>query len=131
MDTPHNLYQLLAKIAFLTADCQALPIAEKIFQSIHKAKPEHQTPIVGLAYTALLASKFDEAVTLLRDKVLAANPDNPTAKAYLGLALGCKGDLEASNAILAQVLQDAKGTSAAKFAELVPQFLKGIKGIAA
>lgn len=129
MDTQHNrLYQLLAKIAFLTADCQALPIAEKIFQAIHQAQSDHETPIIGLAYAALLGSKFDEAVTLLRDKVLAANPNNPTAKAYLGLALGCKGDVEASNTILEQVLKEAKDTSAAKFAELVPQFLKAIKG---
>lgn len=124
MDTHYNrLHQLLAKIAFLTADCHALPIAEKLFQSLHKAKPQHETPVIGLAYTALLGSKFDEAIALLKDKVLAIHPNNYTAKAYLGFALGCKGETEASNTILEQVVKEAEGTSAAQFANLVPQFL--------
>jgi Flp pilus assembly protein TadD len=117
-----QLYKLLMRIGFLAADCGNAPVAEKLFTTIQAAKPNNESPLIGLAYNSILAGKFDEAVTLLRDKALAINPDNHTARAYLGLALGCKGDKEASNKILEEVASKTSGNTA-NFAKLIPQFL--------
>ncbi len=111
------------RIGFLAADCANTPIAEKLFQAVHLAKPSTEAPLIGLAYNAIIAGKFDEAITLLKEKALKINPNSATAKAYLGLALGCKGEKEASNKILEEVAAESKGSTTANFAKLIPQFL--------
>lgn len=117
-----NLYKILMRVGFLAADCANAPVAEKLFKTLQAAKPNNESPLIGLAYNCILAGKFDEAVALLRDKALVLNPDNHTARAYLGLALGCKGDKDASNKILEEVAAKTKGNTA-NFAKLIPQFL--------
>lgn len=118
-----DLYKLLMRIGFLAADCANVPVAEKLFKAIQMAKPTNETPFIGLAYSAILEGKFDEAVTVLKEKALKINPDSSTAKAYLGLALGCKGDKEASNTILKEVASSSESSTTANFAKLIPQFL--------
>lgn len=119
----NDLYKLLMRIGFLASDCANAPVAEKLFQAVLLAKPSSEAPIIGLAYNAILAGRFDEAITLLKEKALKINPDSATAKAYLGLALGCKGEKEASHTILKEVASQSEGTTTAHFAKLIPQFL--------
>lgn len=119
----NDLYKLLMRVGFLAADCASTPVAEKLFQAVLLAKPSSEAPLIGLAYNAILAGRFDEAIQLLKEKALKLNPESSSAKVYLGLALGCKGEKEASNTILAEVASQSEDTSTANFAKLIPQFL--------
>lgn len=120
MDTIHkDLHQILIRVAFLAADCKSASVAEQILKAVCNAKPNHESAIIGLAYNAILSDRFDEAVSLLKDQALAINPNNHTARAYLGLALGCKGDKEASKEILEELVKKDEDSSAVNLAKLL------------
>lgn len=124
---PRQFYQLLMRIGFFASDCASFSVASNIFSALHKVRPQHESPLIGLAYNAILEGKFEQAVTILKEQALKVNPNSEAAKTYLGLALGCKGDKEASNLILQDVVQNGKEASNINFAKLIPEALASVK----
>jgi hypothetical protein len=59
---------------------------------------------VGVAIARISAGCYEEAIDLLRDEVLPAEPEHMTAKCFLGLAMKQIGQTTEGNQLLEEVI---------------------------
>jgi thioredoxin-like negative regulator of GroEL len=77
--------------------------ARAIFEKLLVYRPEHAPAKIGLAFTYLVCNDWEKAEAILRDEVLARNPEDTEALALLGLALGFAGKAEEAARTLERV----------------------------
>jgi thioredoxin-like negative regulator of GroEL len=77
--------------------------ARAIFENLLVFRPEHAPAKIGLAFTYLVCNDFGKAAAILRDEVLARNPQDAEALVLLGLALGFDGQAEEAARALERV----------------------------
>ena len=92
----------LAQIGFVACFRGMPQQALTIFEGIHAAEPANAKIKTGLGIAYLNAYRMEDAVAALSQS-LAMEPDNTTAKNFLGLALKLGGKAEEGDRILREV----------------------------
>ena len=82
-DTLDILAQTAALAGIFGLPKEAMTIVEAV--SVAAADPDDDNVAIVLATAYLSGRRFDDAIGVLRDKVLARNPDNESAQAFLAL----------------------------------------------
>jgi thioredoxin-like negative regulator of GroEL len=81
--------------------------AQKILEGVRILRPENIYASIGLAVTKINAHQLDEAIEILQDWVLKIDPENISAKCYLGMALKLSDRKEEGNKLFMQVVESA------------------------
>ena len=81
--------------------------AQKILEGVRILRPENIYTSIGLAVTKINAHQLDEAIEILQDWVLKIDPENISAKCYLGMALKFSDREEEGNKLFRQVIESA------------------------
>ena len=81
-----TLSERLLESALVGAHYGYLTKSEQIIDSVKEFRPEKKGPLVIGALSRLHAGYIDDAITMLRDTVLAKYPDYSTAKGFLAVA---------------------------------------------
>ena len=68
-----------------------IALARTVYEGILAGRPDHAPTLISLALSHIAVSDFERADEILRDKVLAANPDDADALVYLGLSAKLAG----------------------------------------
>ena len=97
-----------------------IALARQIYAGILEVHPDHAPTLISLAMSHLAVGEYEQCDTLLKEKVLAANPNDYDALAYLGLSAFLAGRREEADEILKQV---PAGTTAGTMAEKVLESL--------
>jgi hypothetical protein len=96
--------RLLAEIGFMAAGAGLGRVSEAIFDGLRVLRPQQPFPYIGLAWARQCAGRIEDAIRILREDGLRANPDNDEIQVFLGLAL-CIGQRSAeSERVLSAVL---------------------------
>ena len=77
--------------------------ARRVFDGVLALRPESSSAIIGKALSHIVVDDFAEAEVLLKDKVLAKNPDHAEAVAMLGLCYLLGGKREQAGAELTRI----------------------------
>lgn len=85
--------------------------------AVRCARPESEIPYIGLGLTNINIGNFEEAITLLRDHALRLAPGDPTATAFLGLALKLSGQTDEAETLLRSVVAAQADPMAVSVAE--------------
>lgn len=96
-----------------------IALARTVYEGILAGRPNHAPTLISLALSHIAVSDFERADEILRDKVLAANPDDADALVYLGLSAKLAGRVDEAVEILGRV---PAGTTAG---ELAARLLEG------
>ncbi|MCG8690627.1 MAG: YscG family type III secretion system chaperone [Minwuiales bacterium] len=104
MSTDQETLVLLAESATLASRFGMGEEAMTITEALSTALPDDENVVLIQATANIESRRFEEAAALLRDKVLAKNPDNSTAKAFLGLALHLTGKAADRDKVLQEVI---------------------------
>lgn len=96
-----------------------IALARTVYEGILAGRPDHAPTLISLAFSHIAVSDFERADEILRDKVLAANPDDADALVYLGLSAKLAGRADEAAEILGRV---PAGTTAG---ELAARLLEG------
>ncbi len=99
-----DLLKRLSEVGYMACFKGHVKEGEVIMEGVHAAAPDQIPVKIGLAVARISALRYPEAIALLRDEVLAEDPDNLTAKCFLGLALKESGQQEAARTVLEEVL---------------------------
>ncbi len=86
LTTPEVL-KTLSEVGYMACLKGNVAQGEIIMEGVHAMNEESIPVKVGLAIARISASRYAEAVAILQDEVLKADPDNMTAKCFLGIAL--------------------------------------------
>ncbi|MDR1111005.1 MAG: tetratricopeptide repeat protein [Deltaproteobacteria bacterium] len=87
-----------------------------ILEGLLAWKPGFLPTLIGLAFNHVVVNEFDRAEAILKDEVLAQNPDDAQAQALLGLTLNLAGRADEASEILDGLKNKAEGNEA-KLAE--------------
>ncbi len=85
--TSPEMLKALSEVGYMACLKGNVAQGEIIMEGVHAMNEESIPVKVGLAVARISASRYAEAVTILQDEVLKADPGNTTAKCFLGIAL--------------------------------------------
>ena len=112
-----ELLKKLSEVGYLSCLKGNIAQGEIIMEGVH-AMNEQSIPIkVGLAIARISASRYGEAVDILQNEVLTEDPENMTAKCFLGIALTEMGNKMDARTYLGDVSQHG-GEDEKKIAEV-------------
>jgi Flp pilus assembly protein TadD len=112
-----ELLRKLSEVGYLSCLKGNVAQGEIIMEGVH-AMNEQSIPIkVGLAVARISASRYSEAVEILQNEVLSIEPDNMTAKCFLGIALTEMGNKTDARSYLGDVSEHG-GEDEKKIAEV-------------
>lgn len=97
--------RILAKASNLAGMTGQHKEALEIAEAIRVILPDESNAAVVQANALLHAGKFTEAANILRDTVLANEPDNVIAKAMLGLSFHAAGQRTERDTVLQEVIE--------------------------
>lgn len=86
--------------------------ARRIYEGVLAERPGHVPALIGLAFNHITVDQFAEAEDILRNQVLAKNPADGDALAYLGLCLRLAGRGDEARAVLESVPAEAASARA-------------------
>lgn len=95
-------------------------LARRIYGGILDERPGHAPTLISLAMSHIAVGEYAEADAVLRDRVLADNPEDADALAYLGLSAALSERREEAREILERV---PAGTSAGEMAARILETL--------
>ncbi len=81
--------------------------AQKIMEGVRILRPENIYATIGLAVTKINAYQLDDAIEILQDWVLKIDPQNISAKCYLGIALKFSDREDEGNELFREVVESA------------------------
>lgn len=86
-----ELLQSMAEIGYMACFKGDMNRSQAIMDGIDAISIQQNPVKISVAIVRLYAGRYDEAVSILRDQVLADEPDHMSAKCFLGIALSQKG----------------------------------------
>lgn len=92
--------------------------ARQMYGGILAVRPGYAPAIIGTAVSHIVVNQFDEAENLLKNVVLAQNPDDEDAQAMLGLSYLLRHRPDEAKSIL-HPLASGSGTAARLAQELL------------
>lgn len=111
--------KLLSEIGYAAVHHGLGDRAAPIFAALAVLRPNNAAAGIGRALTAMTAGKADEAVRILEQEALAAEPDSRSARAMLGLALRFAGRNHDSRRVLEELAGGDGDTSSRLAHELL------------
>mgnify|MGYP001321790197 CR=1 FL=1 len=108
--------RLLAEIGYAAVHHGLGERAASIFAALALLRPQNAAAGIGRALAAMTAGRADEAVRILEQEALAAEPGSRTARSMLGLALRYVGRNHDSRRVLEQLLAEGPDDTSARLA---------------
>jgi predicted TPR repeat methyltransferase len=132
LDKYKDQFLLLVEAGFIAVNQADEDAAVKLFRASELLNPENTLPKVGLGYMHLCKLELKQACKLF-DEVLAKEPQNEMAKAFLGLSLSLTpNEVSKGEKILEEVAQKGKDqgvkTLATTAIDFVERFVKKAPG---
>ncbi|MCW7551916.1 hypothetical protein NX722_04510 [Endozoicomonas gorgoniicola] len=98
-----SLIKTLADIGFMATSNNMSRQAFAIFYGLEKARPDSPVSHIGYAFQYMNKKLHKDALDILHKKALPLDEDNPTTKAFIGLALMFEGRNKESENFLSEV----------------------------
>lgn len=87
MEISTEMIQLLSQVGYLACFNGDVDKGQLIMDSVEESCQGQSAALVGVAISRIYAGQYDDAIKLLKEKIIVNEPDNMTAKCFLGMAL--------------------------------------------
>lgn len=115
---------LLCEAGFVAVNQADEDAATKLFRASELLKPENTLPKVGQGYMHLMKLELKQACKLF-DEVIAKEPENEMAKAFLGLSYALTAtEVAKGEQLLEQTSKEAEDKQVKKLAETALDFVE-------
>ncbi|MFK0573439.1 tetratricopeptide repeat protein [Endozoicomonas sp.] len=104
----NKLLKVLADIGFMASGTGLPKHAFGIFNGIEAARPDSPLSTIGFALEFMNRKRHQEAIDLLHKEGLKKHPEDPTIKAFVGLALMFEGRNKESEGYLNPLLSSSE-----------------------
>ncbi|MDR1309672.1 MAG: tetratricopeptide repeat protein [Deltaproteobacteria bacterium] len=105
-------FSLLLDVALAATHRGLAADGRAILEGLLAWNPGYRPALIGLAFNHAAVDDFARAEAILRNDVLAQDPDDAQAQAMLGLTLRLAGRADEAIAILAELRDKAEGEAA-------------------
>lgn len=107
MDISTELIQLLSQVGYLACFNGDVESGQRIMDSVELNCQGQPAALVGVAISRIYAGQYVEAIKILKESVVNEDPDNMTAKCFLGMALSESGGTDEAISLFEEII--AKG----------------------
>lgn len=107
MEISSELLKKLSQIGYMACMKGYVKEGGIIMDGVNGVRPDHPPILIGVAIARITAAQYQEAVDILKLKVLNQDPSNLTAKCFLGIALFELGDKKQAQLYFTEIM--AKG----------------------
>ncbi|MCK5917809.1 MAG: tetratricopeptide repeat protein [Cocleimonas sp.] len=108
-----DVIQLLSQIGYLACLKGDVANGQMIMDSVEMNSDSHPSAMIGVAISRIYAGQYTEAVSTLKNKVLNVEPDNMTAKTFLGIALSESGESEEALELFKDIVANGNADNSA------------------
>jgi Flp pilus assembly protein TadD len=108
-----DVIQLLSQIGYLACLKGDVASGQMIMDSVEMNSDSHPSAMIGVAISRIYAGQYTEAVSTLKNKVLSIEPDNMTAKTFLGIALSESGESEEAFELFREIVANGNADNSA------------------
>ncbi len=106
MEINKEIMQLLSQVGYLACFKGDVESGQLIMDSVDMNSGGQIPAKIGVAISRIYAAKYDEAIKTLKEQVLPVEPDNMTAKCFLGMALSESGRTDEAIALFEDVVKN-------------------------
>ena len=99
-----DVVQLLSQIGYLACLKGNVHDGQMIMDSVEMNSNSHPSTLIGVAISRIYANQYAEAIHTLNN-VLVIDPDNMTAKTFLGIALSESGESEDAFLLFKEIVE--------------------------
>lgn len=115
---------LLCEAGFIAVNQADEDAAIKLFKASEMLKPENTLPKVGRGYMHMMKLELKQACNLF-DEVIAKEPDNDMAKAFLGLSYTLTAtEVAKGEQLLENMAKSAEDDQVKKLADMALEFVE-------
>jgi hypothetical protein len=115
---------LLCEAGFIAVNQADEDAASKLFKASELLKPENTLPTLGKGYMHLMKLELNQACKLF-DQVIAKEPTNEMAKAFLGLSYALtSSDVSKGEHLLEETAEKSKDPQVKKLADTALDFVE-------
>ncbi len=87
MEINSELLKKLSQVGYMACMKGYTKEGEIIMEGVNGARPDQAPVLIGVAIARITSAKYQEAVDILEGNILSRDPNNLTAKCFLGIAL--------------------------------------------
>jgi predicted Zn-dependent protease len=124
------LFPQLLEVALLASRYGKPDEAGAILRALEGFRPGHASLKLGQALARIYSNRPAEAIPILKEEVLVADPGNSMARAFLGLAFFLTGQEERSRDVLLNLVSERKQDRAEAFSRALLALSGQTAGIA-
>lgn len=106
MEISTEMIQLLSQVGYLACFNGDVENGQMIMESVEDNCNGQAAALIGVAIARIYAGQFKEAAVILKDKVLTVEPDNMTAKCFLGISYFESDDKEAARGLFNEIIEN-------------------------
>jgi Flp pilus assembly protein TadD len=108
-----DVIQLLSQIGYLACLKGDVANGQMIMDSVEMNSDSHPSAMIGVAISRIYAGQYNDAISTLKNKVLSIEPDNMTAKTFLGIALSESGESKEAFELFREIVANGNADNSA------------------
>ena len=105
MEISTEMIQLLSQVGYLACFNGDIDKGQLIMDSVEDYCSGQSAALVGVAISRIYAGQYSDAIRILKETVLVLEPDNMTAKCFLGMALSESGASDESIDLFNEIIE--------------------------
>ncbi len=105
MEISTEMIQLLSQVGYLACFNGDVDKGQLIMDSVEANCGGQSAALVGVAISRIYAGQYEDAIRILKENVLTDEPENMTAKCFLGMALSESGDVDEAIALFNDIIE--------------------------
>jgi len=106
MEISTEIIQLLSQVGYLACFNGDVDKGQLIMDSVEENCNGQSAALVGVAISRIYAGQYEDAIRILKENVLTVEPDNMTAKCFLGMALSESGDVDEAMSLFNDIVEN-------------------------
>ncbi len=106
MEISTEMIQLLSQVGYLACFNGDVDKGQLIMDSVEANCNGQSAALVGVAISRIYAGQYEDAIRILKENVLTVEPDNMSAKCFLGMALSESGDIDEAIVLFNDIIQN-------------------------
>ena len=105
MEINTDMIQLLSQVGYLACFNGDIDKGQLIMDSVEEYCSGQSAALVGVAISRIYAGQYTDAIRILKESVLVLEPDNMTAKCFLGMALSESGTTDEAIDLFNEIIE--------------------------
>jgi tetratricopeptide (TPR) repeat protein len=106
MEISTEMIQLLSQVGYLACFNGDVDKGQLIMDSVEANCEGQSAALVGVAISRIYAGHYEDAIRILKESVLTIEPNNMTAKCFLGMALSESGGLDEAIELFNDIIEN-------------------------